>query len=307
MTSQQHTQWGERAEAAETAISARHLRTVWYLPGNRLGVVGWPSVWTQRLFLQWDYWWQAQLLECAVDAAERAPTPARWARVAEIARGHRTRNLNGWTNNYYDDMAWLALALQRAENCGLDYRNPLQALSSTILRGWDSARGALPWRVGALYYNTPANGPAGIALARLGLLDRAAELADWIARTLSDPETGLVFDGITFAPGDGAGTVNTDIYTYCQGVALGLDTELAVRTGNRRYTERAGRLVQAIVDHLTNDDVIEGRGGGDGGLFDGILARYLAHAAMMLPGDDADARDTRARAAIVVLCSAEAA
>jgi predicted alpha-1,6-mannanase (GH76 family) len=53
--------------------------------------------------------------------------------------------------------------------------------------------------------------------------------------------------------------------------------------------------------------VIKGAGGGDGGLFSGITARYLALAATALPGDsdvDAAARDTARK---IVLASAQAA
>ena len=34
--------------------------------------------------------------------------------IARQIRGHRLRNNGSWTNDYYDDMAWLALALERA-------------------------------------------------------------------------------------------------------------------------------------------------------------------------------------------------
>ena len=49
-------------------------------------------------------------------------------------------------------------------------------------------------------------------------------MADWIDETLIDPETHLVFDGIK------AGSMVRAQYTYCQGVVLGLETELAART-----------------------------------------------------------------------------
>jgi len=58
---------------------------------------------------------------------------------------------------------------------------------------------------------------------------------------------------------------------------------------------------------MAPDGVLKGAGGGDGGLFAGITARYLALAATELPGEekaDVAARDT-ARA--VVLASAQAA
>ena len=102
-------------------------------------------------------------------------------------------------------------------------------------------------------------------------------MADWIDETLIDPETHLVFDGIK------AGSLVRAQYTYCQGVVLGLETELAVRTEDADHAERVHRLVAAVAEHMAPDGVIKGAGGGDGGLFNGILARYLALVATALP------------------------
>ena len=107
--------WAERADLAEAAVTSRHVRRLWALPGTALGVVGWPAVRRERLFLTWHYWWQAHLIDLAVDAAEREATPRRRRRVVRLTRSHRIRNLLGWTNNYFDDMAWLGLALERAQ------------------------------------------------------------------------------------------------------------------------------------------------------------------------------------------------
>jgi predicted alpha-1,6-mannanase (GH76 family) len=54
---------------------------------------------------------------------------------------------------------------------------------------------------------------------------------------------------------------------------------------------------------MAPEGVLKGAGGGDGGLFAGITARYLAQAATELPGADA-ARDA---ARTIVLASAKAA
>ena len=298
-------EWSARADAAERAIEARHLRRVWGLPGTRLGVVGWPAVPDERFMLRWHYWWQAHLIDCAVDAAEREPTPARKRRIARIARGVRIRNITGWTNKYYDDMAWLGIALERAQLTQLiDFRRAIGALESELYRSWAPEEGGgIPWCVGSNFYNAPANGPAGILLLRTGKVWRAQEMADWLDATLRDPETGLIFDGTRPA----AGGLERNIYTYCQGVVLGLETELAVQLGEPRHSERVHSLVAAVEQRLTTNGVIVGSDGGDGGLFDGILARYLALVALVLPGDsDADvlARETAAR---IVLASAEAA
>ena len=85
-----------------------------------------------------------------------------------------------------------------------------------------------------------------------------------------DPDTHLVFDGIK------GGSLVRAQYTYCQGVVLGLEVELADRTQDARHSARARRLVAAIADNMAPGGVIQGAGGGDGGLFNGILARYLA-------------------------------
>lgn len=53
--------------------------------------------------------------------------------------------------------------------------------------------------------------------------------------------------------------------------------------------------------------VLKGSGGGDGGLFAGITARYLALVATVLPGDSADDAVARDTARDIVLSSARSA
>lgn len=159
----------KRADLAEQAIVQRHVRSLWGRPGVRLGKLVWPSAVVDLSFLKWCYWWQAHLLDCAVDAAHRARDPERLDRVSALAWGIRTRNLTGWTNRYYDDMGWLAIALERADRLlGLRFGNAVGDLRDTLLDGWNPVVGAVPWRFGDDYYNTPSIGPTGIAFARLG-------------------------------------------------------------------------------------------------------------------------------------------
>ncbi|NLE81733.1 MAG: fructose-bisphosphate aldolase [Rhodococcus sp.] len=298
-----HQDWSARAAAAEKAVVARHLRKLWALPGTALGVVAWPAVCREKVFITWNYWWQAHLIDCAIDALERDQTGDR-RQLARIVRGHRIRNVTGWTNDYYDDMAWLGIALERAHRGGfVDKQAAVRTLDAEVFGAWAPEHGGgIPWRKGSDFYNAPANGPAGILLARTGKVGRAQDMADWIDATLRDPATGLIFDGIHTD-----GRLERVIYSYCQGVTLGLETELAVRTGHPRHRERVHRLVEAVDNRLTKIGVIEGGGRGDGGLFNGILARYLALTAVMLPAENADDIMTRERAAHIVLASAESA
>ncbi len=299
-----HEVWSQRADAAEGAVLARHVRRLWGIPGTALGVVAWPPTRRDRLFLRWHYWWQAHLLDCAVDAATREPTAKRRRRVAKIARSHRIRNITGWTNKYYDDMAWLAIALERAQRLhAVDHRNAIHTLEMELFDAWDpQSGGGIPWRKADDFYNAPANGPAAIVLARTGRPWRAQAMADWMDATLKDPGSGLILDGVR-----GTGVLDRAVYSYCQGVVLGVETELAVLVGSARHSERVHALVSAVETRLTRDLVIVGGGGGDGGLFNGILARYLATVATGLPGESVEDGAARTVAASIVLASAGAA
>jgi predicted alpha-1,6-mannanase (GH76 family) len=296
--------WVNRAVSAEAAVAGRHLKRLWALPGTQLGVVAWPPARRDRWFGGWHYWWQAHLLDCLVDAEQRDPQPERRIKIKRQIRAHRLRNNGSWVNNYYDDMAWLALALERASRIAdVDRGRALNKLNDQLVKAWvPEDGGGIPWRKQDQFFNAPANGPAGIFLARYSdRLRRAQQMADWIDETLIDPDQHLVFDGIK------AGSLVRAEYTYCQGVVLGLETELAARTEDDRHAPRVHRLVAAVDEHMAPGGVLRGSGGGDGGLFAGITARYLALVVTTLPGDSAADAKARETAREIVLKSAQSA
>lgn len=271
-------------------------------------MVSWPPSVHHRLFLGWNYWWQAHLLDCLVDAQLREPGQARVLRIKRLIRSMWSLNRFRWTNEYYDDMAWAALALQRWDDLrlGRPHRGVGQ-LADEMLAAWSEAEGGgIPWRRGDDFKNAPANGPAAILLARTGRTDRAVATADWMDRRLRDPETDLIWDGLR--PGPGGGTqFEMNVYTYCQGVVLGAELALIGHSAHPESAARIHRLVGAIAARLTRDGVLTGHQGGDSGLFSGILARYLALVAVDLPGTDQRDVATRTTAAGLVLRSADAA
>ncbi len=278
--------WSERAGIAERAVVRRHLRPLGgFLPGTRIGRVRWP----RRMPAPpapWHYWWQAHLLDCLVDAQLRDPGRRRAAAIAAMTRSIRLRNAGSWLNRYYDDIAWLGLAVQRAGTlAGRPGPSALAAITARLHDGWtEGGGGGLWWRRDDDVKNAPANGPAAILLARDGQPAFAAAIADWVAETLVDPDTGLVRDGVRIAPDGSIRAVEAFVYTYCQGVHLGACVELAARDGHQRWRDRAIALVDAVMQRLAGPDgVLPGSGGGDGGLFAGITARYLADAALRMP------------------------
>ncbi len=305
--------WAHRADLAEMAITERHATKLWGLPRTNLAVVSWPPTTKEKVFFHWHYWWQAHYLDCLVDAESRRSTKARRAAIVRTIRGIRLRNLGKLVKNrYYDDKAWLALALDRVAHSEKVARpKQLDDLEFNILAGMDSVMGVLPWRTDENFFNVPANGPAAIMLARTGRLDKARELVDWIFEHLMTDD-GLVEDGIRLLA-DGPRNTST-IYTYNQGTVLGAALEIALALENQPeeqvfYITHIRGLVQAISMHVaTPGGVIDNPidGDGDGGLFKGILVRYLAEVAVRLPDDSPASISAKKAAERLVMASAEA-
>jgi len=304
--------WAHRADLAEMAISERHATKLWGLPRTNLAVVSWPPTTKEKVFFHWHYWWQAHYLDCLVDAESRRSTKARRAAIVRTIRGIRLRNLGKLIKNrYYDDKAWLALALNRVTQSDKVAR-PIQLddLEFNILAGLDSVLGVLPWRTDENFFNVPANGPAAIMLARTGRMDKARALIDWIFDHLMSDD-GLVEDGMRLLA-DGPRNTPT-IYTYNQGTVLGAALEIALGLEDKPeeqvyYITHIRSLVQAISMHVaTPGGVIDNPvdGDGDGGLFKGILVRYLAEVAVRLPEDSPASISAKRAAERLVMASAE--
>lgn len=323
--------WPHRADLAEQAIHRRHSQKLWGMPGTNLAVVTWPPGVKDRLYWHWHFWWQAHYIDCQVDAALRQPSMERRHRLQDTLRAMSVRSVWRLTaNKYYDDKAWLALAWNRALQLdGIHRSKALDKLEFDLLEGIDPVTGVLPWRRAETFYNVPSNGPAAILFARTGRLDKSREILDWIFDNLVR-ENGLLEDGIRMRM-HGPEVVEK-IYTYNQGTVLGasLEVALALRddvgldhdepidsfANSERadasvfYITHIRAIVQAIALHLATPQgvIISPKyesGDGDGGLFKGILARYLAEVAVRLPRDSRENIATRKIAARLVRTSAE--
>lgn len=293
--------WSGRADEAARSVTRRFGRKVLFLPGTHLAATAWPAGKFRNLTLPWHYWWQAHYLDCLVDAGRRelergATPPDRFngpaghsaGRLASrLLRGIRLRNLLTFVNNYYDDMAWLALAALRLGGLAADAGKPGRRRYANVRRrltpqfisaSTDDLGGGTFWSSKRDFKNTPATAPVALYFARTGQQERAQALVDWLDATLFDAGRGLYLDGARLGP-DGEILVEDNVYTYNQGPILGALLEL----GGARNLERAAQVIAAVERHLTvraaTTEVLRCDGTGDRGLFTGILCRYLALAA----------------------------
>lgn len=239
------------------------------------------------------YWWQAHAIDALVDAFERDHDPTALARAARIWASVKRAN-DGVTNDYYDDMLWMGLALHRLGGHTHDpaLRADVQTLWRDVRCGWNEEQGGgIAWRKTQRdYKNTPANAPAvllGVALHRDegdgDALAFARRVYDWLDGNLVDRTSGLVWDGKNRR---GDGRIDRDwLFTYNQGLFIGAAVALFEATREPRYRADAAATLAAMLARMTDaDGVLRENGRGDGGLFKGILVRNLGAFAAADPG-----------------------
>lgn len=321
--------WSFRADEAARSVTRLFGQRLLFLPGTHIAAIVRPSGGLKNLARPWHYWWQAHYVDCLVDTGRRelgtdgrpgtrfdgGDRPSAGRLASRLVTGIRLRNFLTVVNNYYDDMAWLALSTLRLENLARDSRKKAgrrrnaRVLKSLTLQ-FDSAStddlgGGTFWSKRRDFKNTPATAPVALYYARTGQAARAQALLDWLDARLFDPEQGLYRDGLRIAAG-GEVVLESAIYTYNQGPVLGALLEL----GGGANLDRAATLVASVARGLTLPAPLAGRGAtvlrcegtGDGGLFTGILVRYLALAAV----DGRLPAATRSTAAALVNDTAEA-
>ncbi|WP_426998141.1 glycoside hydrolase family 76 protein [Pseudarthrobacter sp. N5] len=299
--------WPARADEAARSVTRLFGQRLFFLPGTHIAAVARPSSRLKNLFRPWHYWWQAHYVDCLVDTGRRelgsatspgsrfdgANRPSAGKLASQLVTGIRLRNFLTVVNSYYDDMAWLALSTLRLEKLAEETRKPGRRRNASVRKSlalqFDSAStddlgGGTFWSTKRDFKNTPATAPVALYFARTGSTARAQGLLDWLDAKLFDPVQGLYLDGLRISK-TGEVVVEGAIYTYNQGPVLGALLEL----GGQPNLDRAATLVDAVDRTLTRpaansagipSTVLRCDGTGDGGLFTGILARYLALAAV---------------------------
>jgi predicted alpha-1,6-mannanase (GH76 family) len=230
-----------------------------------------------------NYWWNAHGLDALTDASRRTRQPVYTQRMKTLLHGILSANGGTYLNTFYDDMEWLGLASLRAYELTGDqeYLDVAELLWSDIKGGLSD--GAFSWnkncRPGCK--NTIANTPAIILGARLHAwraspqdFQMVQSVYAFVKARLVDPATGAVWDGLDPA----TGTVNKKVFSYNQGMFIGAGLELYKLTRNAAYLDDALKTVSSVLDSQSPNGMLFGgeTGGRDGGLFKGILVRYLA-------------------------------
>ena len=127
-------------------------------------------------------------------------------------------------------------------------------------------------------------GPGGILSLRLHAAEKKEEyltfaktLYEWETATLLNPSNYLVWDNIRK---NEAGIIEIKkdwMFTYNVGTYLGMARDLYAHTGNKEYLDAAVRSARASITSpdMVANNMFKETGDHDGGLFKGILVRYL--------------------------------
>lgn len=233
------------------------------------------------------YWRNAHMVDVLVDGYLRSGEQEYITRAKTLVMGIKSRNNGQYPNDFIDDMAWLAIACTRAYDVSNDvlFLDVSILLWEEILKYWsDVYGGGITWKI-----NTPnlknavSNAPVAILSLRLYAIENdekylnwAKDIYSWQKNNLVDPNTGLVWDHIDLV--DGEPTIKKDwIFTYNIGTWIGAATELYQVTGEQSYLNDAVKTANSMMTSpkLTTEGLLRDEGQGDGGLFKGILVRYL--------------------------------
>jgi predicted alpha-1,6-mannanase (GH76 family) len=242
------------------------------------------------------YWISANALDVLVHAAARTGS----RRYLDAAHAFvRAQEQRGWTRDWFDDEAWMALALLRLHALDGDPANLARATALLQDIGWNapdgSCCGASP---GGLWWDrshsqkaTASNAIPALVAARLyqrtgdaGWLDFARGAYGWWRDHMVDG-SGQVADHVL-----PSGKQVWWRFSYDQGAMIGAALALRDATGDDRYLADARRFAAPLLDAMTRSTpygavLFDGAScSGDCDQFKGIAHRHLAELFAADPG-----------------------
>jgi predicted alpha-1,6-mannanase (GH76 family) len=203
-------------------------------------------------------WWNSANALTAVIQHSQRTGEHRHRYVIETTFGRARRAHRGFSNDYYDDDGWWALAWIAAFDLTgeVRYLDLARALFAGMAAGWDDVcGGGLWWTRRKTYKNAIPNELFLLIAGRLHQraagpgdhLDWALREWQWFRASGLIGPAGLVNDGLT------AGCANNGrtTWTYNQGVVIGGLAVLYEITGDDAYLGQAEAIVAAALRDLT--------------------------------------------------------
>ena len=279
------------ALTAPDAAAAMHdfLAAYWdadksyFLAWNRGGPFSRPSGAGPQGGQYSDFWWEAQLWDLVLDAAQRDPANLEYQHLIDAVYDGFQKAYPDWQNDFNDDLGWWAQASMRAYKITQQprYLERAKTLFADIWTYWnDDLGGGVLWRrSGSNQKNVATNGPLVVIAVRLyqatgdaSYLERARRLYDFLNTRLTDG-AARVFDNIE------NGTLRNWDFTYNIGnFALAATALREVSDDAEQQAKLLTRAVGAMdwgLANLTNAGVLLDEGTGDGGGFKGVMLRSL--------------------------------
>ena len=159
----------------------------------------------------WNYWPQAHAMDVIIDAYERTGKQEYKDMFGKWYDGIKTQNdggnTGGYTNDYYDDEAWIATTMARLYKVTNEdkYLTVAKDLYADIWSGWnDLGGGGLSWRKSQPWSkNSCINGPGAVLALDLyeitkdeNYLNQAKAIYEWTRDNLFVPGSGEVYDNL---------------------------------------------------------------------------------------------------------------
>ncbi|MGH3284916.1 MAG: glycoside hydrolase family 76 protein [Streptosporangiaceae bacterium] len=242
----QYRPWASEASEPSEASEAVAALQCWYNPRTGL----WKTA---------GWWNSANAVTAVIQYSQRTGEHA-YRDVIETTFTRAERVNRGFSNLYYDDDGWWALAWIAAYDLTGDvkYLEVARGLFAGMAAGWDDAcGGGLWWTRRKTYKNAIPNELFLLIAGRLhqrpvegtagGYLDWALREWRWFSGSGMIGPAGLVNDGLT---ADCANNGRTT-WTYNQGVIIGGLAVLYEITGDDSYLGPAETIAAAAVRDLT--------------------------------------------------------
>ncbi|HVT12729.1 MAG TPA: glycoside hydrolase family 76 protein [Fimbriimonadaceae bacterium] len=260
------------------------------------------------------YDWPSGVMLTALNAAARVDDRYKpWLRdFAEATRRCFWHAEGGYDSNpfpgkgkdrYYDDNAWMAIALMETYHVLGDrkYLDWARETVDFILAGEDDKLGGgIYWRENEKKSkNTCANAPAALACAKLSewihdpkYLTEAVRIYDWTRRTLRNPANDLYWDHVSLN-----GKVQKTMWSYNTALMIRAGRELAKLTKDLAYALQADASTKAAIAHWLNPEMglIRDEMPFAHLLFEALIEQGYPSASLYLDGLHSEGRDSNGR------------